>query len=381
MDSELIAELIALRKTLHRNAEPSGAENETGQIIVDFLSRFAPSKIVTGLGDSGLAAVYRFKAPGPTLLFRAELDALPIREDNDFSYRSRTANVSHKCGHDGHMAIVSGLAALLHADPARKGRVVLLFQPAEETGQGAAQVIESDGFKSLNPDYVFALHNLPGIQTGTVAVKSGVIACASIGLQLVLQGKTAHASQPEDGISPTAAMCDIIQSLTKMPHRLGVDDSHEIVTVVFARLGEKTFGTAPGYAEIMATLRSRQNDRLNAMMKEAGRIAADFSRKYNLNSETAWHDHFMACQNHPDAVAMVLQAAQACSQQVVHLTEPFRWSEDFGRFTDRYPGVLFALGAGKGTLPLHNSGYDFPDTLLPIGLSLFWQIIKQTLGQ
>lgn len=381
MNSELIAELIELRRRLHRHAEPSGAEEKTCEIIVEFVSRYTPDDIVTGLGGTGLAAVYNFKQPGPSLMFRAELDALPIRENNDFAYRSRSFHLSHKCGHDGHMAIVSGLAALLRANPAARGRVILLYQPAEETGQGAADVIASDGFSELAPDYVFALHNLPGIQTGTVLIKEGVFNFASTGMRIVLEGKTAHASQPENGISPAAAMCDIIQRLSAIPRQHTPTDPSALVTVVYARLGEKTFGTAPGFAEIMVTLRCRTDETLREIKQEAGRIITAATRPARLDAAVTWHDHFSACCNRADAVAKIVRAAKACGQQVTLLEHPFRWSEDFGRFTASYPGAIFALGAGKGALPLHSASYDFPDTLIPIGLSILWEIINQELNK
>jgi len=381
MNSQLIADLIKLRKKLHRHAEPSGAEDKTSQIIVEFLSRYAPAKIVTGLGGAGLAAVYRFDKPGPTLMFRAELDALPIREDNRFAYRSRAVNVSHKCGHDGHMAIVSGLASMLHSNPVERGRVILLYQPAEETGQGAVGVIDSDSFQSLAPDYVFALHNIPGEQTGTVLLKEGIFSFASTGMRITLEGQTAHASQPENGISPTAAMCEIIGHLDAMPRQRDDLDADALVTIVYARLGEKTFGTAPGYAEIMVTLRCRTDTILQEMKRHAIQIVTAAARAGRLEADYSWHDHFRACNNHPLAASIVTRAAEASGQQVRRLDKPFRWSEDFGWFTARYPGAIFALGAGKGTLPLHSAAYDFPDTLIPIGLSILWEIINQELNR
>ena len=381
MNSELIAELIELRRLLHRHAEPSGAEDRTGQIIVDYVSRYAPDEIVTGLGGTGLAVVFNSKQPGPTLMFRAELDALPIREDNDFAYRSKSYHLSHKCGHDGHMAIVSGLAALLKENPATSGRVILLYQPAEETGQGAANVVAADAFSDLVPDNVFALHNLPGIQTGTVLIKEGVFNYASTGMRITLEGKTAHASQPENGVSPALAMCDIIRLLSDIPRQLADIDPSALATVVYARLGEKTFGTAPGFAEIMTTLRCSTDETLAEMKKRAVQIVNATNRSGLLDTGITWHDHFNACCNHTGAVDIVIRAAGACGQQVKKLEQPLRWSEDFGRFTASYPGAIFGLGAGKGALPLHSASYDFPDTLIPIGLSILWEIINQELNK
>ncbi|UCH23826.1 MAG: M20/M25/M40 family metallo-hydrolase, partial [Deltaproteobacteria bacterium] len=183
--------LIALRKELHQNAELSGKEEKTRQIVFDFISRNAPHKIISPIGGNGIACIYQAEFTGPALLFRAEMDALPIEEKNDLNYKSQNSNVSHSCGHDGQMAILAGLSGLLHKNPLKRGKVILLFQPAEETGQGAITMISDPKFKQLRPDYVFALHNMPGEDKGTVSIGAGVFNCASVGMIIRLAGKTA----------------------------------------------------------------------------------------------------------------------------------------------------------------------------------------------
>ncbi len=168
-----IDELIKLRKDLHCNPELSGKEKNTSAKIKNFISQFNPDEVISNIGGNGIAFIFKGKEEGKTILFRSELDALPISEQNDFEYKSSVENVSHKCGHDGHMTILSGLASLLKNKKPDRGKVVLLFQPAEETGEGAAKVLEDKKFEQINPDYVFALHNLPGYPAGSVVIKNG----------------------------------------------------------------------------------------------------------------------------------------------------------------------------------------------------------------
>jgi len=157
------AVLQNLRKNLHRHPELSGAEEQTAKRIQDFLlENSKPTDLITRLGGTGVAAVYEFGKDGSGVLNRCELDALPILEQNTFEHRSQTPGVSHKCGHDGHMAMVAGLASWLDKQQFPAGRVVLLFQPAEETGQGAAALLEDQRMLKLSIDYAFALHNIPG---------------------------------------------------------------------------------------------------------------------------------------------------------------------------------------------------------------------------
>ena len=189
--------LQEFRRILHRYAERSGEEKQTATIVREFLEDCEPDQLITNIGGNGLAALYQGQTSRPTILIRADMDALPIPETVDLPHRSQTPEVSHKCGHDGHTAIVAGLAARFHEQRPTRGSVVLLFQPAEETGQGARQVLDDPKFSQFQPDFVFALHNLPGALKGQVLLREGTFASASKGLIIQLKGATSHASEPE----------------------------------------------------------------------------------------------------------------------------------------------------------------------------------------
>ena len=176
--------LQKIRHHLHQCPEIAGQEKETSRFIIDYLQGTKPDQLLTSLGGYGVAAVYDSKKPGPCIVLRAELDALPIQEHNTLPYKSQTSQVSHACGHDGHMTILLGVAQQL-SELASKitGKVVLLFQPAEETAQGAKEVVEDTHFTALEPTMVYALHNLPGYPLGEVIIKDDVYAMASIGVK------------------------------------------------------------------------------------------------------------------------------------------------------------------------------------------------------
>ena len=372
-----IDSLTALRRDLHKNAELSGMEMNTSKLILDFIRRCAPRKIISPMGGHGLGCIFQTGSAGPTLLFRAEMDALPIQEKNEHHYKSSTSDISHMCGHDGHMAIAAGLAGLLHANPPKRGKIILLFQPAEETGQGATAIVNDPEYSALKPDYVFALHNMPGKEKGTVCIKSGAFNCASVGMTIKLAGKTAHASRPEDGKNPALPMCKIIQELTALPSASEFKDIFSMVTVVFARLGERSFGTAPGEAEIRATLRCDEDRVMELLMKKAGHLVAKCVESRGLQHNISWREEFSASVNDEGAVEIVCAAAKKAGLKVAFLKQPRRWSEDFGQFTARYPGAMFLLGAGETCPPLHSPEYDFPDDLIQTGLGIYWEIINQ----
>lgn len=376
----LIEELTQLRQTLHQHPELSGEEAQTAQKIRQFISRYGPNEIVSDLGGYGIAAIYQGSQPGPTVMIRADLDALPIQEIGHLPHHSQTPNRAHLCGHDGHMTMVAGLAAWLHQNPLPKGRVVLLFQPAEETGAGAIQVIQSPRFQEIQPDYVFALHNLPHYPLGQVILCQTGFAAASTGIIIRLIGEPSHAAHPEHGKSPALPMAELITDITRLPQTHSFQD-FVLTTVVYARLGEVAFGTAPGEAEIMATLRCYQDEDMDTLTRSVESMAQAVATRSGLNVNISYTETFPATRNHSDATAIVQQAAIDCSYDHHITSTPFRWSEDFGYFTRLCPGAMFGLGAGVNQPQLHNANYDFPDALIPYGVNLFAKIIEALLGE
>ena len=377
---DILGLVAALRRHLHRHAELSGQEVDTQALIRDFILRHAPAaETVTDLGGTGLAFCYPGLLAGPTVMFRAELDALPIPEASPMEHRSLKPGVSHKCGHDGHMAILAGLGMLLHRQPPRRGRVVLLFQPAEETGEGASRILLDPKFEGLSPDLVFALHNIPGHRAGKILVKSGAFTCASVGMRVGLFGSSAHASHPELGVSPAKAMCDIMRRLPTLPPATETE-GFSLVTLVHACLGEEAFGTAPGNARILATLRAEKNEDLERLKDRAFETARRCAQAHRLEWAVDWQEYFAAGVNDTAAAQTIAQAAAESGLDVAWLTEPFRWSEDFGQFSSKTQGAMFALGAGEGAAPLHSPDYDFPEALIEPGLKVFWNIVDRLLN-
>jgi amidohydrolase len=375
-----MTELVDLRRELHAHAELAGEEIETSRIIQSFIEPFEPHELVTELGDAGLAAIFEGREQGPTVMFRAEIDAVPVEEGNDVDHRSCRPGISHACGHDGHMAIVAGLAKRLHRHPPRRGRVVLLFQPAEETGAGALRVLEDERFESITPDWIFALHNLPGENSNQIQIKSGPFAAGSVGTILSFRGTTSHAAYPEQGQSPALAVAELIQGLAALPDSMNAGEDISKLTVIHARIGEAAFGTTPGEAEVMATLRSDREEVLGRLQDGVVDLAREVARAHGLEHSHSWTDRFPVTVNHPEAVAMVEAVAETQRVAVTLRDEAYPWSEDFGWFTRRFKGAIFGLGAGRDHPALHSPGYDFPDELIPLGIVLFEGLIERLLG-
>ncbi len=372
-----LEKIITLRHELHKHPELSDSEAQTALRIINFMESYHPDQIVTEIGGHGVAFVFKGNKEGPSVLFRCELDGLPIDDLIDKDYRSQTDGVGHKCGHDGHMSIIAGLADAFSKNRPERGQVVLMFQPAEENGQGAYRVVNDERFKQLKVDYVFALHNLPGYKKGTVVLGEDTFASASKGMIIKLTGKTSHAGEPENGNSPAIAMADIVKELTFLPQKENAFNSFTLVTIIHARLGEIAFGTTPGYAEVMATLRSYTNSDMEVLTYEAEKIAEKNAQKSNLKYEISYVEEFPATINKNNLVQQLEQVAIANQIPVEQLEKPFRWSEDFAHFTLQFPGVLFGLGSGLDQPQLHNPDYDFPDDIIENGVRMFYGIYQQ----
>lgn len=374
VDQETLEKLRLLRQELHQYPELSGQESRTTKKILGYCDSLKPDEVLTQLGGEGIAFIYQGLEEGPTTLVRCELDGLPVREDNQFPYHSSFPGRSHACGHDGHMAIVTGLGMALAKDRPKKGKVILLFQPAEETGEGAARIVSSDEFASMQPDYAFALHNLPGYNTNTILLKEGVFAAASKGMEICLKGRTSHAAFPEDGNSPATAMSSIILDLQKLPERI---DGFSLVTVVNASLGEISFGTTPGDAVVRVTLRSFDDRVMDQLVSDSEDLVQKICREHHLDYQIGYRECFISTINHSEACSMVEKAAKELSYTVDFPQEPFRWSEDFGQFSKRTKAAIFGVGAGTEHPQLHESLYDFPDEIIPTGIAMFMGILKQ----
>ncbi|MDE3175226.1 MAG: amidohydrolase [Pseudomonadota bacterium] len=375
-----LADLADLRRRLHRRPELSGQEGETARAIAERLRATAPDGLLEGLGGHGVAAIYRGDAPGPTLMFRAELDGLPIEERSPAPHRSQIRGRGHLCGHDGHMATLSALAIGLARQRPRRGRAVLLFQPAEETGAGAAAVLADPRFAEIAPDFAFAWHNMPGLPLGRAALKSGPANCASRGLRAILSGRTAHASAPETGVSPMAALARLMPALTALGGGGALGPGYRLVTVTHARLGEPAFGVAPGEAELFATLRTLTDDGMAALVAEAETLLRAAAARDGLDLAVTYHDDFAHCENAPEATAKLAAALDAEGVATGESGLPMRASEDFGRFRAACPSAMFLLGAGEDAPALHNPDYDFPDALTPIAARVMMRVLRDALG-
>lgn len=378
-DRELIHELVIQRRLLHSLPEPGGSEENTSSHVIQWLRSCFPDKMISHLGGYGVAAVFDGRHAGQSLLFRAELDALPSVETEGYGFVGNSLRTAHLCGHDGHMAILFGVAKMLSYKRPDFGRVILLFQPAEENGQGASAVINDPKFAEILPDRVFALHNLPGFPLGRLVLSDHMFASASVGIRIVFKGIAGHASEPEKGQSPLPSLLQACKVITEISERFSLIHPGTFATITHLSMGNPTFGTQPGNATLMATLRSATEQHLLFLRCEVEQAIRSLVTQVVVT--ISYHDHFPATFNDPEATRLVRSIAEADGFGCHNLDIPFRWSEDFGHFTQRFQGAMFGLGVGVSAPPLHHNNYHFPDALIEKGILVINAIIAKLTGK
>jgi amidohydrolase len=276
------------------------------------------------------------------------------------------------------MTILVGLAENIARNRDKlHGSVYVIFQPEEELGTGAAKMLTDPRMKETHFDYVLALHNLPGFPSKSLVVRKGAFTSNTTGVIFRLFGRTSHAGHPENGNSPVMAMTALINSLNSIPQMYVPVQRSALITVIHTQLGERAFGTTPGYAHVMATMRAYEAEDLETMKSRASEIAEGLAATYGLKLEIEWVEDYPAMINDDKLTDELIDVGNKIGLQIIKRDNPFSWSEDFSRFTEKGPGLLIGLGSGVDSPQLHNSDYDFPDELLDTGLIIFQELIER----
>ncbi|MFP4457303.1 MAG: amidohydrolase [Clostridia bacterium] len=361
--------IIDLRHKLHQYPELSNQESITKKILMEFLKDNTNLEII----DKGkwFYAKYFTDKKNKNIAFRADFDAIMMEEFLDLSYGSKNNGVAHKCGHDGHVAILSALA--LELERLRPDRnVYLIFQHAEETGNGAFECLEF--IDECEIDEIFAFHNTSGIPFGSVMIKNGVMNYASKGMIIELVGTPTHASRPENGANPSYAFAKIIEEL----ENISKDDKFKgliLATIIKVDIGQEAFGIAAHSGRLMVTIRAEIEDELNYLQEYLEDFVNRVAKEEKLKCTFSYKDQFPATVNHLESVNKVINVSKKLDIDVIEMEEGMRGSEDFGHFLNETRGAIFYVGNGKNYPPLHTKEYDFNDKLIPIVLEIFKSLI------
>ena len=374
-------EIINLRKELHKNPELSCFEYGTAKRIRRFIEKHNPTVILENIGGTGLVAIYKYQKKGKSITIRCELDALPIQEENEFKHQSKKEGISHKCGHDGHMAIVSGLIFWLKNQSFNSGEVILLFQPAEENGKGANRVLKDERFKNLKTDYVFALHNIPKEPLHSIILIDKGFSAEVQSFIVRAKGKKSHASEPENGINPALGLSNIITTLSKLEVVKPEDKNFTLITPVHINMGQIAYGISPANGELHYTIRTWNRKNMSALRVQINVIIQEICQIHKLHYEIEWLEYFPAATNDIESNNFIEKAAEENNYKISERPYPFKFGEDFGWFSREYKTAMFGLGAGLDTPALHNADYDFPDEIIETGITMFKSIISNIMKE
>jgi amidohydrolase len=346
--------------------------------VISFINENCPNAALTEVADTGLLVHFKGEQEGKSILLRGDIDALPIEDKINKPYVSEKNGIGHKCGHDGHTVIICGVAMYLNENPIDKGEVTLLFQPAEENGEGAQKVLKDIEAQNMHFDYVFALHNIPGEPLGKILHKSGAFTPAVISVAVKLEGRPAHAAEPWNGLNPSVVFPEILNLARSMENQDKDADDFTLFTPVYGTLGSQDYGISPGNAELHFTIRCKESELLHQRKDDFEKQVQKICDTKNVKCSFDYFQVFESNMNHPEAAAIIAKSATALNYEKKELKSPFPWGEDFGIFTQTFKGAMFGIGAGENCASLHNSDYDYPDELTPLAIDMFISILQNS---
>ena len=375
----------SIRRDLHAHPELGYREERTSRVVADLLEGYGLS-VTRGVGGTGVVAQLdgRRGTVGPTIALRADMDALPMQELNQFEHRSQNAGVFHGCGHDGHTTMLLAAAECLAEDPDFDGRVVFVFQPAEEGLAGAKAMIEDGFFERFPCDEVYGLHNWPAEPFGTFVANPGVMMAASDLLEIEITGKGGHAAMPHTTIDPVWVAAQVIVALQGLVSR-GADPGEGSVLSITAVESGTTYNVIPESALLKGTCRSLSPARRDALEAQIQRVAEGVSHAHGARADVRYRRNYPPTINAAEPAAWArAAAADVLGPQAVHSDRPpSMGGEDFAFFLEHRPGCYAWIGQGgeSGACAIHNPHYDFNDSLLPVGASYWIRLVQRRLSE
>jgi hippurate hydrolase len=387
------AGIAALRRDIHAHPELCFQEVRTADLVAARLAEWGIA-VHRGLGTTGVVGVVHGRdggASGRAIGLRADMDALPMTELNTFAHASQHAGKMHACGHDGHTATLLATAQYLARHRDFDGTVYLIFQPAEEGGGGAREMIQDGLFERFPMDAVFGLHNWPGMPVGSFAASPGPVMASSNEFHITIRGKGAHAALPHNGIDPVPVACQMVMAFQTIITRNKKPVDAGVISVTMIHTGEAT-NVVPDSCEIQGTVRTFTYEVLDLIEQRMRDVAEHTAAAFGASVEFAFKRNYPPTINDPQQTALVQRVlAGVVGPAGVLAQEPTMGAEDFSYMLQHKPGCYFFIGNGDGAhragyeggghdvgpCMLHNPHYDFNDELIPLGATAWVQLVQQ----
>jgi amidohydrolase len=380
------ADLVAIRRDIHAYPELCFEEQRTSDLIARTLTEWG-IPVHRGLGRTGVVGIVSNGSGKRALGLRADMDALPMTEHNTFAHASTRAGKMHACGHDGHTAMLLSAARHLSRNRNFDGTIYLIFQPAEEGGGGAREMIRDGLFRQFPMDAIFGIHNWPGLSVGQFAIKSGPVFASSNTFKITLRGKGAHAAMPHNGVDPIPVACQMVQAFQTIITRNKRPIDPAVISVTMIHAGEAT-NVVPDSCEIRGTVRTFTVEMLDLIEQRMRTIAEATCQAFEASCEFEFERCYPPTVNHPKETELArgVLTGMLGAQNVVEF-EPTLGAEDFCFYLLEKPGCYFLIGNGDGDhrsrghgggpCMLHNPSYDFNDELIPLGGSMWVRLVEE----
>jgi hippurate hydrolase len=378
--AEMHEDITGWRRHLHMHPELMYDVHETAAFVEQKLRGFGLDDITTGIGRTGVVAVIegRTNTSGRVIGLRADMDALPIEEATGLDYASTVPGKMHACGHDGHTAILLGAARYLSETRNFDGKVVLIFQPAEEGGAGGKAMCDDGLMERWGIQEVYGLHNMPGLPVGEFAIRSGPLLAASDEFEIIVTGKGGHAAAPHEAVDTTLVAAQILVTLQSVVSR-SVDPIKSVVlTVGIFETDSVASNVIAHTARLKGTVRTLERENRALAEERIRRIAGDTASAFGATAEVIWSPGYPATVNTPAETEYAADAARAVGQAVNDATDPIMPSEDFAYMLEERPGAYIFLGNGD-TAMCHHPAYQFDDEAIPLGCSWFAELVERRL--
>ena len=378
-------ELTALRRELHAHPEIGFEEHYTSRRVVESLKVCGVDEIHTGIGKTGVVALIhgQQRSSGKMIGLRADMDALPMTEHNDFAWKSGKPGMMHGCGHDGHMAMLVGAARYLAATRQFDGTAALIFQPGEEGFAGAKAMIEDGLFERFPVQSVFAMHNWPQMKPGTVGINPGPMMAAADRITIEITGKGGHGAHPYMTVDPVLVAAHIITAVQSIVSRNVRPLDNAVISLCAMQAGDLgAFSVVPGKATLVGTVRTFSPEVQALVERRLHEVCSGVAMGLGASAHVIYERVYPATINSLDEAVFAGDVAERLlgADHVDRTLEPSMGAEDFSFMLQVKPGAYMRLGqGGEGGCFLHNSRYDFNDDVLPLGAALHASLIEQGL--
>ncbi len=376
-----LAELTALRRDIHAHPELAFDERRTADIVAAELARYG-LEVHRGLAKTGVVGVLKAGNSPRMIGLRADMDALPLAELNEFPHHSKHPGKMHACGHDGHTAMLLGAARYLAENPDFDGTVVFIFQPAEESEGGAAVMIEDGLFEKFPVEAVFGLHNWPGIPVGEMMAMPGPVMAGTCGFEIHVRGHGCHAAMPHQGIDAIVTGAQLVQALQTVVSRTLHPCDAAVVSVTQFHAGE-AWNIIPEEVVMRGTIRSFKPEVQESIERAIERLCSGIAAANGAQISVRFEHRYPPTVNSPVEAKFCQQVAAEVfgAERVLTDILPSMGAEDFAYMLREKPGCYVWLGNGPGTggCTLHNPHYDFNDQLLTLGVAYWAQLVRRAL--